>query len=111
VDITIHGDNYNDFFQMLLEFCKSRNIKVDFKNLGINGLYGYSMGSQIAITNTESINTQTNTLIHEIAHEILSHKDQKIGRQQREIQAEGVAYLGFVTKTSNISHKCNNGAV
>jgi len=66
---------------------------VDFKNLGINGLYGYSMGGQIAITKTESINTQTNTLIHEIAHEILAHKNSKISRQQREIQAEEVAYV------------------
>jgi len=37
VDITINGDNYIDFFQMLLEFCKTRNIKVDLRNLGING--------------------------------------------------------------------------
>jgi len=103
VDITIKGDTYIGFFQMLLEFCKTRNIKVDLRNLGINGLYGYSKGGEIALCNTESINTQTNTLIHELAHEILLHKDQNLGRQQREIQAEGVCYI--VTKHFGIENK------
>ena len=59
--------------------------------------------NQIAVSDTESINTQTNTLIHEIAHEILSHKDRKLSRQQREIQAEGVAYV--VTKHFGMESK------
>jgi len=36
VDIRISGDNYTGFFQTLVDFCKSKNIQVDFKNLGIN---------------------------------------------------------------------------
>jgi hypothetical protein len=106
VDIRISGDNYSEFFHTLFDFCNSKNIKVDFKNLGINGLYGYSMGGQIAITNTESINTQTNTMIHEIAHEVLAHKECKLSRQQREIQAEGVAYV--VTKHFGMDSKSFN---
>jgi len=106
VEIRIDGDNYTGFFQTLIEFCESKNIQVDFKNLGINGLYGYSMGGQIAITNTESINTQTNTMIHEIAHEILVHKGSKLSRQHREIQAEGVAYV--VSKHFGMENKSFN---
>ena len=105
IDITVDGDNNAGFLQKLLEFCSARNIKVDFKNLGINGLYGYSKGGQIALTNTESINTQANTLLHEIAHELL-HRITKLDRQQSEIQAEGVAYV--VTKHFGMENKSFN---
>ena len=103
IDITVDGDNHIGFLQKLLGFCSAKNIKVDFKNLGINGLYGYSKGGQIAVSDTESINTQANTLIHEIAHEVLAHKGQKLSRQQRETQAEGVAYV--VTKHFGMKNK------
>jgi len=103
IDITVDGDDHIGFLQKLLGFCSAKNIKVDFKNLGINGLYGYSKGGQIAVSDTESINTQANTLIHEIAHEIMAHKGQKLSRQQREIQAEGVAYV--VTKHFGMENK------
>jgi len=106
IDICIDGDNYEDFLKRLLGLCNSRNIKVDFRNLGINDLYGYSMGGQIAIADTKSINTQVNTLIHELAHEILLHKDQKLSKQHREIQAEGVAYV--VTKHFGMDNKSFN---
>jgi len=103
IDICIDGDNYADFLSHLLDLCNFRNIKVDFRNLGINDLYGYSMGGQIAIADTKSINTQVNALIHEIAHELLQHKSQKLSRQEREIQAEGVAYV--VTKHFGMENK------
>ena len=106
IDITINGDGYRDFLNHLIDFYKSKNMKVDFKSLGINGLYGYSMGGQIVIADTTTINTQVNTLIHEVAHEILSHKDHQIGRQQKEIQAEGVAYV--VTKHFGMQNKSFN---
>jgi hypothetical protein len=103
IDITVGGDNYRYFLDYLIEFCNSRNIKVDFRNLGVKGLYGYSKGGQIAVTNTESANTQVNTMIHEIAHEVLLHSGKELGRQQREIQAEGVAYV--VTKHFGMKNK------
>jgi len=106
IDICIEGDSCMDFLKRLLDFCDSRNIKVDFKNLGINDLYCYSLGGQIAIADTKSVNTQVNTLIHEIAHEVLLHKDQKLNKQQKEIQAEGVAYV--VTKHFGIENKSVN---
>ena len=42
-------------------------------------------------------------MIHEIAHELLLHKNSYIDRQQREIQAEGVAYV--VTKHFGMENK------
>ena len=105
INLSIAGDNYRHFLEALVEFCKNRSIKVDFKNLGVNGLYGYSLGGQIAVTNTESVNTQVNTLIHEIAHELL-HRESKLSKQQQEIQAEGTAYV--VTKHLDIENKSFN---
>ena len=105
VQISVKGDNYRDFLDNLLTFCESKKIKVDFRNLGINGLYGYSKGGQIAITNTESINTQVNTMIHEVAHELLHH-GKKLSKQETEIQAEGVAYV--VTRHFGMENKSFN---
>lgn len=105
VDITVAGDSSQYYLNLLVDFCTTRKIKVDFMKFGVNGLYGYSTGGQIAVTNTESINTQVNTLIHEIAHELL-HKSKSLPRQQREIQAEGVAYV--VTKHFYMENKSFN---
>lgn len=105
IEITINGDNYQDFLENLVGFCKEKQIKVDFKNLGINGLYGYSKGGAIAVCNTQSINSQVNTIIHEITHELL-HKGEKLSKQQKEIQAEGTAYV--VTKHFGLENKSFN---
>ncbi len=105
VSIVVDGDNYHGFLTSLLGFCEERQIKVDFANLGINGLYGYSKGGQIAISNMESVNTQVNTIIHEIAHELL-HRDTKLSKKDSEVQAEGTAYV--VTKHFGLENKSFN---
>ena len=105
IKITVEGDNYKVFLEKLTAFCKEREIKVNFSNLGINGLYGYSKGGEIAISDSESINTQTNTIIHEIAHELL-HRKSELSKEQKEIQAESVAYV--VTKHFNLENKSFN---
>ena len=108
IDISIEGDDWKNFLKQLKKFCKSHRIKVDFRNLGINGLYGYSKGGEIAVSSTESINTQVNTIIHEIAHELL-HKEKErksLSKQQKEIQAEATAYV--VTKHFNLRNKSFN---
>jgi hypothetical protein len=106
IDISVTGDNYKDFLDNLVSLCKDKSIEVKFENLGINGLYGYSKGGEIAVTNTESINTQVNTLIHEIAHELLHKGKNPFSKQEREIQAEGTAYV--VTKHFGIENKSFN---
>ncbi len=108
IDVTVKGDGYRNFLETLTAFCEEKKIKVNFKSLGINGLYGYSMGGAIAISDNESINTQANTIIHEIAHEILhiTEESKKLSRQQKEIQAEGTAYV--VTKHFGMENKSFN---
>ena len=106
IDISVTGDNYNDFLDNLVSLCKNKSIEVKFENLGINGLYGFSKGGEIAVTNTESINTQVNTLIHEIAHELLHKGENAFSKQEREIQAEGTAYV--VTKHFGMENKSFN---
>lgn len=103
IDITIKGDNYKSFMEKLVRFCKENQIKLDFKNLGINGLYGYSKGGEVVIDNKESTNTQVNTLTHEIAHEILHKGKKELSKQQKEIQAEATAYV--VMKHFNMKTK------
>ncbi len=114
IDITIGGDNYKDFLENLISFCKQKEIKVNFENLGINGLSGYSEGGKITIADNESINSQTNTIIHEIAHELLHKKsinddtegNKQLSNQQMEIQAESTAYV--VTKHFGMENKSFN---
>jgi len=106
IDITIDGEQYKDFLEALVSFCHLNNIKVDFKNLGINGIYGYSKGGKIAVSNAESVNTQANTIIHEIAHELLHKERKKVNKQRAEIQAEGVTYV--VTRHFNLENKSFN---
>ena len=106
IEISVKGDNYKDFLDNLVSLCKEKAIEVNFKNLGINGLYGYSKGGQIAITNTESINTQVNTIIHEIAHELLHKKGSTLSKEEKEIQAEGTAYV--VTRHFGLENRSFN---
>lgn len=105
IDITIGGDDYMGFMEKLVLFCQEKQIKLEFRNLGINGLYGYSKGGKVIVDNKESTNTQVNTLIHEIAHEIL-HKESELSKQQQEIQAEATAYV--VMKHFNMKAKSFN---
>jgi hypothetical protein len=106
IDISVTGDSYKDFLDNLVRLCKDKSIEVKFENLGTNGLYGFSKGGEIAVTNTESINTQVNTLIHEIAHELLHKGENTFSKQEKEIQAEGTAYV--VTKHFGMENKSFN---
>ena len=107
LDVKLEGNDQQKLLEKLVEFCQAKNIKLDFKNLGVNGLYGYSMGGKVVVSSNDSVNMQVNTLVHEIAHELL-HKgaDRKeLSKQQQEIQAEGTAYVvcthfGLDTKSS-----------
>lgn len=92
VGVDLVGDDKGELLERLMA-CKQKQITVEFKNLGVNEVYGYSKGGMVVISETGSVNTKVNTLIHEIAHEVLHHKDDSLSRLQREIQAEGTAYV------------------
>ncbi len=108
INIEIDGDDHKELLDKLLAFCASRNIKVEFKELGINGLYGYSQGGKIAIDSKQAVNMQVNTLVHEIAHELThySGEGKKFSKEEKEIQAEATTYV--VTKALGLENKSSN---
>ena len=95
VSIAITGDNYRHVLTILASFCAEKNIKLEFKDLGINGLYGYSRVGSVAIDAKSSVNQQVTTLFHEIAHELIHTKEIRAtgDKQTQEIQAEATAHV------------------
>jgi hypothetical protein len=89
----------------LLRFAESRGIAVRFvESCCLNGAAGTSRGKEIEIRTAETdIATQAATLAHEIAHSLLhwtadwhritTRDGKEIGKQQRELEAEAVAYV------------------
>lgn len=73
----------------LLDFAASKGIIVNVKQLP-GEMQGVSLGGTIIL----SPQAGTKTLIHEIAHEILHHKQGELTSQSiRELEAESVAYV------------------
>jgi hypothetical protein len=106
LDVTLQGDDQQKLLNALSDFCEVKKIALDFKNLGVNGLYGYSQGGKVVISSKNSVNTQVNTLVHEIAHELLHHPSH-LSEQQKEIEAEGTAYVvckHFGLKTKSFTY-------
>jgi len=108
IDVEIKGNDSKPLLNKLLAYCKEQKISVEFKELGINGLYGYSQGGKIVIDSNQSDNTKVNTLIHEIAHELTHYsvEGKKFSKTEKEIQAEATVYvvskiLGFENKSPN----------
>lgn len=73
----------------LLDFAAERGIVVNVKQLS-GETQGVSLGGTIIL----SPQAGTKTLIHEIAHELLHHKQRELTSQTiRELEAEAVAYV------------------
>jgi hypothetical protein len=99
------GDRGEDMLARLLRFAESRGIVVRFvEQCCLNGAAGTSRGKEIEIRTAETdIATQSATLAHEIAHSLLhwdadwhritTRDGKEIGKQQRELEAEAVAYV------------------
>jgi len=103
LDLKIEGDDYRILLDKLIGFCKEKNISLEFKDL--REVYGLASNNKIVINSEHNLNTQTNTLIHELAHYFL-HKNSGLSTQIKEIQAEAVAYVvltrfNFKTKSFN----------
>ena len=75
-------------------------IEVAVRNAGIalvykviaSGAQGLSKGRTIEIDERQGTAAKCGTLIHEFAHELLHKEDRSQGKQQRELEAEAVAY-------------------
>ena len=99
------GDRGEDMLNRLLRFAESRGIAVRFvEQCCLNGAAGTSRGNEIEIRTAETdITTQAATLAHEIAHSLLhwdadghritTRDGREIGKRQRELEAEAVAYV------------------
>lgn len=109
---SVEGDNFYYLLEVLKDFCKDNNIRVEFKALLQNSLYGYTRKTkendreiiEITIKEQDNKNTQAQTLMHEIAH-ALEHlsREEKLTKQQQEIQADAVGYV--VSKYFKMEHK------
>jgi antirestriction protein ArdC len=99
------GERGADMLTRLLHFAESCGITVRFVDqCCLNGAAGTSRGKEIEIRTAETdITTQATTLAHEIAHslfhwdadghKITTRNGKEIGKQQRELEAEAVAYV------------------
>ncbi|MFH0970726.1 MAG: ImmA/IrrE family metallo-endopeptidase [Candidatus Diapherotrites archaeon] len=106
LDIDLQGNSHEWMVSRLSAFCESHHIHLETKNIGVNGLYGYSQGGTIVLSANQTPNMTVNTLVHEIAHELLHHfpEAKMFSNTEQEIQAEGTAYvvcqaLGLRTKS------------
>lgn len=91
-DHRVKGDNWRPFLDSLIELCDSKDITLEFTDLGLlTG--GISYGGKIEINNERSINEQVATSIHEIAHEILHKDNRRSAKGQKEIEAESVTHI------------------
>jgi len=81
----------------LVEVAKSRRIAVEFKPIA-GGAFGVSLGGSIIVDPSHSSGQQAKTLAHELAHEALHQKANRvpgfsITRNLAELEAESVAYV------------------
>ncbi len=95
LDIDLSGNSHEWMVSRLTAFCESHHIRLETKNIGVNGLYGYSQGGTIVLSANQTPNMTVNTLVHEIAHELLHHslEGKNFSKAEQEIQAEGTAYV------------------
>ncbi len=79
-------------------------VETAIRNAGIalvykvitSGAQGLSKGGTIEIDERQGIAAKCGTLVHEFAHELLHKTDRSQGKQQRELEAEAVAYAVLI---------------
>ncbi|MAG73333.1 hypothetical protein CL620_03395 [archaeon] len=111
-----HLEDKAELLNYLVEFCQAKDIDVNFEHLAEKGLYGSSSGGSIQIASDVSKNSQTDRLLHEIAHEILhfSQDGKILPKDQQEIQADATAYVvctHFGLEPPTIDHLALQGSV
>ncbi|MFQ5833577.1 MAG: ArdC family protein [Candidatus Thorarchaeota archaeon] len=96
----IEGDEGMVFLEAMKSPCVEHEIMYNFAELE-DGLGGQSARRWIRVDNTGSINEQLALMVHEVAHEYLhwdglakpSQRKLETKKWQREVEAEGVAYV------------------
>jgi hypothetical protein len=77
-----------ELHERLMQFCKDHQIQVSIRDFE-DETQGASAGGLIYL----APNAGTKTFAHEIAHELLVHRTSLLSREQRELEAESVAYV------------------
>ncbi len=80
-----------DLLPKLEEVTKALGITLVYKAIA-GGAQGLSHGGLIEIEQDQTTAAKCGTLAHELAHELLHKIDRTQGKQQRELEAESVAY-------------------
>jgi antirestriction protein ArdC len=89
----VSGDP-GDYSERLKGLVRQMNIELDYSDQ-LGGAFGVSKGGAIVLKTGLDPAQEFTTLVHELAHEILHHGNNREGttKQSRELQAEAVAYV------------------
>ena len=98
-EIQGYHENARFLLEAFQELVKEKSIQINFKDSkedkrlcsGANG-YANPNKNKIVIKRDMSINHQLKTMIHEYAH-VLLHKSKDSSKEQKEIEAESVAFV------------------
>ena len=91
----------DELYECVADLADSMGIKLTQNNAS-HGEMGYSAGGHINITSNINGVNKASTLVHEIAHELLHHKqssmfyvgdDVNLSKEMKELQAESVSYI------------------
>lgn len=90
VDPVITGEACGDaLYEALVAFAEAQGVNVSVESLG--GAYGLSRGGSVALSEDLAGADRFAVLVHELAHELLGHRDKSLDKMVREIEAETVS--------------------
>ena len=95
MDTHLEGEGAGMYLDSLVAWCEENGIAVKMESLGF-GHYGSSRNGSVMVNSDDNVNTQFNTLVHELAHEFLhwtKEDGEKRSHQRVEAEAEGAAYV------------------
>jgi hypothetical protein len=96
-----------------LAFAANEGLQVSFSDTGLAN--GWASGGAITLSKEREVGTIAQTIVHEIAHELMGHVGGDLPNATKEAEAEAVAYvvlchLGYDTKAASASYIRHHGA-
>lgn len=86
----LHGD-VNEYETIMEQLKSMATVPVEYED--IKGAKGYCSAEKIALNKGMSELQTVKTMIHELAHNLLGHIESHATRDEKEVQAEGTAYV------------------
>jgi hypothetical protein len=87
--VVTHQDCGEALYEALHGYARAQGIQVNVEALG--GAYGLSRGGTVVLDEGLSGADRFAVLVHELAHELLGHRDKSLEKKVREIEAETVS--------------------